>query len=166
MDVEATGAIDRVYNENNPALIFFGDKNTVRQQEAFSRYANSIEGQPDMLFYTSDLKGSQGKALKDMLGVRSVPFVALVRSKEDESLVKYFLKQEVSVENLGAFVGEYKAKKLKPDYKSEPIPAENNEPVKVIVGDNYIEQVQRADKYVLVEFYGDDCPHCQKVRAA
>lgn len=162
MDAEASGAIDRLYSEDKAALVFLGGKNSAKELQAFTAYAQSLE-EPDMLFYASDLTGEQGKALKDVIGANSLPFIALVKPIDEENLRKYYFREAVTVENLAAFVALYKEKKLKRDYKSEAIPAERSEPVKQIVGANYLEQVIRADKYVLVEFYGDDCPHCQKV---
>jgi len=41
------------------------------------------------------------------------------------------------VENLSKFVGEYLAGHLKPHIKSEPVPASNDGPVTVVVGENF-----------------------------
>jgi hypothetical protein len=44
---------------------------------------------------------------------------------------------------------------LKPEIKSEDIPAEsdNSGPVRIIVGKSFIEEVERSNKDVLLEFY-------------
>jgi len=57
-----------------------------------------------------------------------------------------------------ALAGEYKGFR-----KSEPIPAKNDDPVKIIVGKNYDQIVNDASKDVLVEFYAPWCGHCKKL---
>jgi len=47
--------------------------------------------------------------------------------------------------------------------KSEPIPLENDGPVKVIVGKQFNEIVFDKTKDVLLEFYAPWCGHCQKL---
>ncbi|KAF2594844.1 hypothetical protein F2Q70_00045602 [Brassica cretica] len=47
--------------------------------------------------------------------------------------------------------------------KSQPIPAENNEPVKVVVAESLDDMVFNSGKNVLIEFYAPWCGHCQKL---
>ncbi|AED97362.1 PDI-like 1-4 [Arabidopsis thaliana] len=51
--------------------------------------------------------------------------------------------------------------KLKPFYKSDPIPEKNDEDVKIVVGDNFDEIVLDDSKDVLLEVYAPWCGHCQ-----
>ena len=44
-------------------------------------------------------------------------------------------------------------------YKSEEIPEENNEIIKVLVGKNFEETVKN-DKYVFVDMYAPSCDEC------
>jgi hypothetical protein len=61
---------------------------------------------------------------------------------------------EVTTAALVPFFGDYLAGKLKATTKSQPEPANNNGPVKVIVGTTFESIALQDDKDVLVEFYG------------
>jgi len=75
---------------------------------------------------------------------------------------KYFMADEFSPENLKKFVDDVLAGKLESFMKSEPIPDNSNNAVKVVVGKNFQEIVDQ-DKDVLIEFYAPWCGHCKKL---
>ncbi|XP_055330013.1 protein disulfide-isomerase A3-like [Paramacrobiotus metropolitanus] len=86
--------------------------------------------------------------------------VAAIR---DEQHRKFVMKDDFSVENLEKFVSDYLANKLEPYMKSEPVPEDNTKGVRVVVGKNFEEIVNDADKDVLIEFYAPWCGHCKKL---
>ncbi len=55
------------------------------------------------------------------------------------------------------------AGKLEKTVKSEPVPASNNGPVKVLVAEQFDELVTNSGKFVLIEFYAPWCGHCQSL---
>lgn len=57
---------------------------------------------------------------------------------------------------------DFKSGTLEAHYKSAPVPETNDEPVKVVVGDNF-EELVLNDKYVLLEAYAPWCGHCKKL---
>jgi len=69
-----------------------------------------------------------------------------------------FNKESASTFVTGVFDGTVVGNK-----KSEPIPAENNGPVKVVVGKTFDEIVLDKSKDVLVEFYAPWCGHCKQL---
>lgn len=71
--------------------------------------------------------------------------------------------ESVTVESLRQFVDDFKNKKLTPFLKSEEIPADNSEALKVIVGKNFQTAVVDSDDDVLIEFYAPWCGHCKKL---
>ncbi|GAB6026333.1 Protein O-glucosyltransferase 2 [Chamberlinius hualienensis] len=62
---------------------------------------------------------------------------------------------------LKKFVDSVLAGSIKPYFKSQPIPAKNDGPVKVVVANNFKEMVMNNDKDVLIEFYAPWCGHCK-----
>eukprot|EP00922_Rhytidocystis_sp_ex-Travisia-forbesii_P042067 GHVS01062822.1.p1 GENE.GHVS01062822.1~~GHVS01062822.1.p1 ORF type:complete len:630 (-),score=88.22 GHVS01062822.1:716-2605(-) len=66
------------------------------------------------------------------------------------------------------FLEDYKSKSIKPFLKSEPIPEEaiNAGPVRIIVGQNFVEEVKELNKDVFIEFYAPWCGHCRKLEPA
>lgn len=78
------------------------------------------------------------------------------------SLGKFPMEAEFSMENLKTFVEDMLAEKLESYMKSEPVPEEQGN-VKVVVGRNYKELIEDADKDVLIEFYAPWCGHCKKL---
>ncbi|TSK28277.1 Protein disulfide-isomerase A3 [Bagarius yarrelli] len=78
---------------------------------------------------------------------------------------KYTMREEFTRDgkSLERFLEDYFAGRLKRYVKSEPVPANNKEPVKVVVADTFEEIVNDAEKDVLIEFYAPWCGHCKKL---
>jgi protein disulfide isomerase family A protein 3 len=76
---------------------------------------------------------------------------------------KYRFTGEYSVENLEKFARDFVARKLEKFINSEPIPASNDEPVKVVVAKSFNEIVNDQSKDVLIEFYAPWCGHCKSL---
>lgn len=69
----------------------------------------------------------------------------------------------LSINSIKKFVDDFKNKNIKPFLKSEDIPAETSDPLKIIVGKNFEEAVVNNDNDVLIEFYAPWCGHCKKL---
>ncbi|XP_066530035.1 protein disulfide isomerase family A, member 8 [Hoplias malabaricus] len=90
-----------------------------------------------------------------------VPFVTIrTRAGHKYSMREEFTRDGKSLER---FLEDYFAGRLKRYVKSEPVPANNNGPVKVVVADTFDEIVNDPEKDVLIEFYAPWCGHCKKI---
>jgi len=83
---------------------------------------------------------------------------------EDRTSKKNYLypeDKEITAEKLGKWVSDFLAGSLNANVKSEPEPADNSGPVKVVVGTTFDNIVMDKTKDVLVEFYAPWCGHCK-----
>ncbi|ESR47456.1 hypothetical protein CICLE_v100013272mg, partial [Citrus x clementina] len=71
-----------------------------------------------------------------------------------------YLKPNLDADQIAPWVKEYKEGKVPPFRKSEPIPEENNEPVKVVVADSLQDMVFNSGKNVLLELPNRVLPIC------
>lgn len=99
--------------------------------------------------------------MAEYIGVKSGPTARFI-SFTGGNLNK-FIVEDLTLEGLTEALKKYKEGKLTAHFKSSPVPEKNDEPVKIIVGDNFESLVLTSDKYVLVEAYAPWCGHCKKL---
>lgn len=101
--------------------------------------------------------------LIDYMGVNITEFPIIILLKMGEEQQKYIYNQEIKSQQIIQFVQQYISDKSKLEkfLRSQPIPENNNLPVRVVVGKSFEEEVINNDKDVLVKFYAPWCGHCQ-----
>merc|ERR1712048_1391535 len=77
--------------------------------------------------------------------------------------LKYKMIEEFSMETLKDFLTQLEAGNVEPWIKSEAVPDNSANNVKVAVAKNFDELVTKSEKDVLVEFYAPWCGHCKKL---
>ncbi|CAH9138253.1 unnamed protein product [Cuscuta epithymum] len=101
-----------------------------------------------------------GRPVADYFGVDGDASKVLGYSGNDDPK-KYIFDREITLENIKEFAADFVEDKLKPFYKSDPIPETNEDDVKIVVGNNFEEIVLDNSKDVLLEVYAPWCGHCQ-----
>lgn len=125
----------------------------------FEESAKSFKGK--LIFVHVEIDNEDvGKPVSEYFGISgNGPQVLGYTGNEDSK--KFVLDKEVTLENIKAFGENFLEDKLKPFYKSDPIPETNDGDVKIVVGDNFEEIVLDESKDVLLEIYAPWCGHCQ-----
>ncbi|CAN7050528.1 unnamed protein product [Brassica rapa subsp. trilocularis] len=138
-------------------FINFTGESAETLKSKYREVATSNKGQ-GLSFLLGDAENSQGAFQYFGLEESQVPLI-IIQTADD----KKYLKTNVEVDQIGSWIKDFKDGKVSPHKKSQPVPTENNEPVKVVVGESLDDMVFNSGKNVLLEFYAPWCGHCQKL---
>ncbi|KAK8596452.1 hypothetical protein V6N13_001076 [Hibiscus sabdariffa] len=128
---------------------------------SFQEAAKFFKGKLIFVFVQVDNE-DYGRPVADYFGVTGDgPKILAFTGNEDSR--KFFFDGDVTVDKIKAFGEDFLEEKLKPFYKSDPIPETNDGDVKIVVGNNFDEIVLDESKDVLLEIYAPWCGHCQSL---
>jgi len=150
----------KFFNSPNAKAMLFLNTSTDNSDAFKSKYhevASQYKGK-GISFLLGDVEASQGAFQYFGLKDDQVPLI-IVQTNDGQK----YLKPNLEPDHIASWVKDFQDGKVEPFKKSEPIPEVNNEPVKVIVADNFNEFVFKSGKNILLEFYAPWCGHCKKL---
>lgn len=139
-------------------LLFSTSKDSTKVIPIFEEAAKLFKGK--IIFVSVEVDNEEtGKPVANYFGVTGDSPKVLGYTVDDAR--KYVLDEEFTFENIKAFGQSFIEDKLKPFFKSDPIPEKNDGDVKIVVGNNFDDIVLDESKDVLLEIYAPWCGHCQ-----
>ncbi|PON76813.1 Protein disulfide isomerase [Parasponia andersonii] len=140
-------------------LLFASSNNSKKVVPIFQDAAKSFKGKLIFVYVETDNE-DVGKPVSEYFGVSGDAPTVLAYTGNDDAK-KFVLDKEVTLDSVKAFGEDFLEDKLKPFFKSDPIPETNDGDVKIVVGNNFDEIVLDESKDVLLEIYAPWCGHCQ-----
>ncbi|WZZ81774.1 hypothetical protein YC2023_102346 [Brassica napus] len=144
----------------NQLILFATANESEKHLPTLREVAKSFKGKFVFVYVQMDNE-DYGEAVSGFFGVTgTAPKVLVYTGNED--MRKFILDGELTVNNIKTLAEDFLADKLKPFYKSDPVPeTQNDGDVKIIVGNNFDEIVLDESKDVLLEIYAPWCGYCQ-----
>ncbi|CAG7865579.1 unnamed protein product [Brassica rapa] len=143
----------------NQLILFATANESEKHLPTLREVAKSFKGKFVFVYVQMDNE-DYGEAVSGFFGVTgTAPKVLVYTGNED--MRKFILDGELTVNNIKTLAEDFLADKLKPFYKSDPVPETNDGDVKIIVGNNFDEIVLDESKDVLLEIYAPWCGYCQ-----
>ncbi|CAI5974315.1 unnamed protein product [Closterium sp. NIES-64] len=157
--------LTKVFESSKPkALLFFSYK-ADNAADFRAEYSSAAKAHSDAIHFVIGEAAVNDHALKvsfhKYFGLTAADTPAII-VHDPESDGK-FVKSLIQPADIAAFIAKFKAGEAERVVKSEPIPADNSGPVKVLVANAMQEMVFDSGKNVLIEFYAPWCGHCKKL---
>ncbi|CAK9227481.1 unnamed protein product [Sphagnum jensenii] len=139
-------------------LLFAVHEEYERLGPMYEEVSRSFRGQ--IIFIHVNLSDTESTGILDFFGI-SGDSTSIMAFTGEQHGPKFLYEDEISVEGLKMFCKNFLASKLKAYMKSQPIPHQNDDDVKIVVGKNFEDIVLDESKDTLLELYAPWCGHCQ-----
>ncbi|KMT13996.1 hypothetical protein BVRB_4g078270 [Beta vulgaris subsp. vulgaris] len=150
----------KIFTGENTKIIMildFSSKNAAALKAKFNDIAVLLKGS-NKYFLLGDAEPSKELLQHFKLDKSDAPLIFI-----HESETKKYLKTNVEPDQIVPWFRKYLDGKIELFMVSQPIPLENNEPVKVVVLDSLSNMVLDSKKDVFLEFYAPWCGHCKNL---
>lgn len=141
-------------------LLLFAESKDDYVKPLYLEAARHFKGK--VMFLAIDLKDEEfSKPMLAVYGLDTAKPVVAGLDNEDGS--RYLLESDLTVESLKDFAADFYARKLPLYYKSDPVPAQNDGLVKIVVGKTVEKIVMDDTKDVFLFVHAPWCATCEKV---
>uniref|UniRef100_A0A2P2L937 Protein disulfide-isomerase n=1 Tax=Rhizophora mucronata TaxID=61149 RepID=A0A2P2L937_RHIMU len=140
-------------------LLFATSNDSEKVFPIFQEAAKLFKGKLIFVYVEMDNE-DVGRPVSDYFGISGTAPKVLAYTGNDDAR-KFVLDGEATLEKIKVFGEDFLEDKLKPFFKSDPVPETNDGDVKIVVGNNFDEIVLDESKDVLLEIYAPWCGHCQ-----
>ena len=159
----------KIFDEGKPGIVLLLD-DTIKSDQALEDLRTALlepELKETFIAYFGDYKETYPKTFMDLFGIQNedLPQIRIVNPQKYSKNVDKF--EPPNTTNLSAhfisiFCKMFISGALKKVLKSQPIPQNNYEKIKILVGKTFESIVFDDKKDVLVDFYAPWCQHCQQ----
>jgi len=156
------GTAERIFLSEEPSMILIR-KGNAEGEQADKDFAAAHDTLKDKIFMSvANYDEEIGRLLAENLGVSEsdLPDVRIVKP-DREKIKKWYTKDTVSKDNILSFYNEFTSKKALRYYISEPVPTENKDLVRKVVGETFKKEVLQGENDVLIMFWAPWCGHCR-----
>lgn len=94
------------------------------------------------------------------IDVSETPKLILLKQARNKFIAS---SEDITAEGIPAFAAKVLSGEVKAFLKSAPVPAENNSPVKTLVGSTFKDLVYGSEVEYLVKIYAPWCGHCKTI---
>lgn len=128
--------------------------------ESYKPLAKKYTGKVNFVWIDAVKFGEHGKAM-NLQEVKWPAFV--VQDMVKQLKYPHSQTEPLSPDSADKLVDQYLTGKLQPSLKSEPIPTSQDEPVFVLVTDEFDKVINDDQKDIFIEFYAPWCGHCKRL---
>lgn len=153
-----------IFSKSLTTMIVFTNEKDSETLKILTEIANIRRN--EMLFAYASISEGVGKKIAEHIGVTEEDQNAVRIIKfQGKDILKY-KPDVVNKESLLKFMDNFKAGKLRPYLKSQPLPKNEKKAVKMIVADNFDDLVLKSNKHVFMVVHSPGCGHCEKMMPA
>lgn len=157
--------IEPIFQEQKPACFLFVDEKNEDHKKLIETFGKAAESEKGRIFFAhSGIENGIQQRLAEFVGVTAdnLPRLMII-GFNNQGIDKYVFEEDVATitsDQVAEFITKYENGDLAKFLKSEDIPEDNDDAVKVVVGKNF-DDIVGKDSDVLLEFYAPWCGHCK-----
>lgn len=148
-----------MHQAKKPTLLYFNYSPNDEHLTTMSKLAENFKA--DFFFAKVSLKKELGRKMAEAFGLRDSFGIRLMSLKNNQ--MQKYKPTSASYEDIAKLLQDYNNGKAKLYLKTEPIPKNNDDSVKIVVGASFSDFVIKSQKHVLLEIYAPWCGHCQRL---